>query len=296
MATAVRPVPTSTDTGDGWLPLVAPLPSWPWLSSPQHFTEPSSRMAHVFRLPVATATAVRPVPRSTKTGEGWLPVIAPLPSCPYWSSPQHFRDPSSRMAQVWALPVATAIAVRSVPRSTKTGSCWFAVMAAPLPNCPVWSRPQHVSEPLSRTAQVWSAPTSRATAVRPVPRSTVVDGGEVLSVTPAPLPSSPYESSPQHFTEPSSRSAHVCALCTATASAVRPVPRPIDTGELLSATVPSPTCPQVFLPQHLSDPSPRTAQPKWLPNVTESAVSPVPRSTQVGVWRFELTPPFPSAP
>ena len=158
------------------------------------------------------------------------------------------------------LPVETEIAASSVPRSTKTGSCWFAVVVAPLPNCPLLSRPQHMMEPLSRTAQEWSLPTSRATAVRSAPKSTCAEGVR-LSLTALPLPKSPQESSPQHLTEPLSRSAHVCALCMATASAVRPVPRLIDTGELLSATVPSPTCPTVFLPQHLSDPSLRTAQP-----------------------------------
>ena len=142
--------------------------------------------------PATTATAVRSVPRSTETGECWSTVVvAPLPNCPSPSEPQHLREPLSRMAQVCCQPAETAIAVRSVPRSTETGECWSAVVVAPLPNCPLESPPQHLREPSSRMAQEWSPPMSMDTAVRSVPRSTDVDGGDELCVTPAPLPSSP---------------------------------------------------------------------------------------------------------
>ena len=96
-----------------------PLPNCPWLSRPQHFKSPLSRMAQVCLSPADTATAVRPVPRSIAVVEGALVfvLLPPSPNCPYWSHPQHFMSPLSRMAQVWKYPADTATAVRPVPRS-----------------------------------------------------------------------------------------------------------------------------------------------------------------------------------
>ena len=55
-----------------------------------------------------------------------------------------------------------------------------------LPNCPDMLRPQQETEPLSRTAQVWSVPDEMATAVRPLPRLPVSVGVEASLVPPFP--------------------------------------------------------------------------------------------------------------
>ena len=137
--------------------LLPPLPNCPLLSDPQHFRSPLSRMAQVWNEPAATATAVRPVPRSIAVDEGAL-VFAlrpPSPNCPKLSRPQHFRSPLSRMAQVCSCVACTAMAVRPVPRSIAVdeGALVF-VLLPPSPNCPWLSDPQHFSSPLSRMAQV----------------------------------------------------------------------------------------------------------------------------------------------
>src|SRR5580693_207997 len=60
--------------------------------APQHFTVPSSRSAHVCRLPAASALT----PQRFETGRG-RPLagrqLTPTPSCPYRLSPQHRTVP-----------------------------------------------------------------------------------------------------------------------------------------------------------------------------------------------------------
>ena len=138
----------------------------------QHFRSPLSRMTQACSRPADTATAVRPVPRSIGVDEGdkTLLVAAPLPNCPLRSFPQHFRSPLSRMAHVNHPPAETATAVRPVPRSTEAGECTATSLVPPSPTCPLESRPQHFSSPLSRMTQVCSYPADTARAVRPVYR------------------------------------------------------------------------------------------------------------------------------
>ena len=70
-------------------------------------------------------------------------------------------------------PMATA--VRPVPRSIAVlEGAWVWPKNGPKPA--VLALPQHFRSPLSRIAQVWSNPADTATAVRPVPRSIVVEG------------------------------------------------------------------------------------------------------------------------
>jgi hypothetical protein len=79
------------------------------------------------------------------------------------------------MAQVWIAPEERDTAVRPVPRLlVKVGVNLFDM--APLPSLPLLPLPQQETEPLSRMAQVCSAPEERATAVRPVPRLLVKIG------------------------------------------------------------------------------------------------------------------------
>jgi|SaaInlStandDraft_1057018.scaffolds.fasta_scaffold158534_1 hypothetical protein len=89
----------------------------------------------------------------TKKGEFCWTFVAPLPNCPLLSVPQHFMEASSRMAQVWYSPLATATAVRLTPGLLmRVGEFWFDV--PPLPNCPLKPTPQQDVAPLSRMAQV----------------------------------------------------------------------------------------------------------------------------------------------
>ena len=68
---------------------------------------------------------VEETPEGIDTGLGenaHVPVLElPIPSWPYVLEPQHQTDPSSRTAQVWPPPVATAVAVRPVGRLTGEG-------------------------------------------------------------------------------------------------------------------------------------------------------------------------------
>src|SRR3989475_9405238 len=75
---------------------------------------------------------------------------------------------------------------------------------------------------------------------------------------PTPLPG---PSAPQHFTEPSDRSAQVCKppWPAAMATALLVIP-PTRTGVLELVVVPSPSCPSKFRPQHHTVRSPRSAQ------------------------------------
>ena len=81
-------------------------------------------------------------------------------------------------------------------------------------------------ESSSKMAQKWNSPPVMALAVRPVPRLIEDEGGLFKSVwLTKPLPSCPYESSPQHLTEPSSSKAQTAPKAVASETAVRPEPR-----------------------------------------------------------------------
>ena len=129
----------------------------------------------------------------TATGEFWLVLDPPSPNCPFWSFPQHFMSPLSRMAQVWEIPSLTATAVRPVPRSIAVEEgALRSVLTPPLPKYPCPSDPQHFRSPLSRMAQVtMTARPTTATAVRPVPRSIAVEEGALRSVAVPPSPNCP---------------------------------------------------------------------------------------------------------
>ena len=85
MAFAVRPVPRLiADAGgldrDEEYELVPPLPNCPWVSSPQHLTEPSSRRAQTVLKAIAKETAVRPVPNEEIVVGVGLLIVEPMPS------------------------------------------------------------------------------------------------------------------------------------------------------------------------------------------------------------------------
>ena len=86
--------------------------------------------------------AVTPPRSETTTGvaeHAWSPlhvsgpVVVPLPSSPYWLSPQHWTEPLERRAQaVWFSP--TEMAVTPLRPETATGVDELVVM--PLPRTP----------------------------------------------------------------------------------------------------------------------------------------------------------------
>jgi hypothetical protein len=91
--------------------------------------------------------------------------------------------------------------------------------------------------------------------VTPVPLM-VTGLGEFVVV---PFPSCPHWLSPQHRTVPSPRSAQLwCHHPAVTATA--PVIPLTGTGVVRRVVVPSPSCPDVFSPQHWTELSPRSAQ------------------------------------
>ena len=115
--------------------------------------------------PAATATAVRPVPRSIAVDEGALVsvLLPPSPNCPMSPIPQHFRSPLSRMAQVWYL--------QQTPQRPfgpcRGQSLWMKVRWCP---CCFHHRPTAPSmlavkllapePPVSRTSVLWSSVSS----------------------------------------------------------------------------------------------------------------------------------------
>src|SRR5207249_4415614 len=119
---------------------------------------------------------------------------------------------------------------------------------------------QHFTVPSARSAQLCKTPALTATAPVMPPTRTGVD--ELVVV---PSPSCPSRFRPQHCTVPSERSAQVWWYPPLTARA--PVIPATCTGAedpggpvAGLATVPSPSCPSTFRPQHRTVPSPRSAQ------------------------------------
>ena len=110
----------------------------------------------------------------------------------------------------------------------------------PLPKRPEEPEPQHITEPLSISAQVKSNPASTATAGR---GNGTVWVGEVLCDVVL-SPSCPLLFRPQQTMLPSSRTAQVCSPPAVMSMAVRPEPKVlVATGELLSFELPIPRRP-----------------------------------------------------
>ena len=61
-------------------------------------------------------------------------------------------------------------------------------------------------------------------------------------------------------------------------------------GEILSPVLPSPNCPCQLSPQQLTDLVSVMAQVWYEPEDTDTAVSPLPKSTETGLSRFVLVP------
>src|SRR5688500_12707599 len=80
--------------------------------------------------------------------------IVPLPSCPFWLSPQHLTPPALVKAQLWLLPSASAT-TPSVNPDTGVGSRARSVV--PLPSRPFALLPQHHAPPWLSVAHVCAA-------------------------------------------------------------------------------------------------------------------------------------------
>ena len=125
----VTPVSIVIDVGEDWLVSV-PSPNCPRSFQPQHETVSSESTAQVCCSPVVTATGISP-PRLTVTGEFALVVVS-SPSWPSLLCPQHFRDWSSRSAQVCDSPKEIATALRSCPKSTLVGAFRCVFVPSPI--------------------------------------------------------------------------------------------------------------------------------------------------------------------
>src|SRR5678815_4058222 len=95
LAGAARPV---TETGVLELE-EAPLPSWPELPRPQHFTEPSEISAQACSPSLPSAIAVALLIPVTVTGI-FESVVVPLPNSPTSLCPAHFTVPLESSAQL----------------------------------------------------------------------------------------------------------------------------------------------------------------------------------------------------
>src|SRR5688572_6894917 len=110
---------------------------------------------------IATAL-VRP---DTATGTS-VPTLLPLPSWPYWLSPQHTALPFERSAQLDCCEAA--ICTASSSPETVTGTRLRIPEALSSPSSPATLRPQHFTLPPSSSAQLWSPPAANpATPERP---------------------------------------------------------------------------------------------------------------------------------
>ena len=143
------------------------------------------------------------------------------PRRPSASSPQHLTVLSSMMAQVWKKPATTdreVVVGRSAFCSPEPISAEVsASLLDPMPSWPLSLSPQQATLRSSSNAHVWLYPALIATAVRPLPRSTVARSSPISPDASPALPEvvfSPVLPSPllpQQRTLPLSRIAQVCA-------------------------------------------------------------------------------------
>jgi hypothetical protein len=174
--------PAGTDES---LAVPSPSTTMPWC--PQHCTchVVAVVTAQANKSPTETLTA-GPESPTTSTGVVDDPPVVPLPSSPYWSSPQHFTPPPERTAQESAAPTLIAL-TPDVSPVTSTG---VGELIDPLPRYPL---PQHLAPPFCMTAHAMFDPTSIAAArddgapVPPIP-CTVTGTGELVEF---PSPSAP---------------------------------------------------------------------------------------------------------
>jgi len=216
---------------------------------------------------------------STATGMLLL-VVVPLPSWPLAFSPQQVTSPMARAAHEWLLPAPMAITPLSSP-TTCTGVA--LLMRVPSPSWPKLFAPQQRTPPPAVRTQVWLLPPAMAAIPLVRPAISVGVGPPWL---------------PQHLTPPAVVRAQVydepAASAMASLKGAPPGAASTSTGVArLPPPVPSPSCPELFLPQHLT-PGVEVSAQVWLspPARLMAFVRPV---TDTGVDRFAVVP-SPSCP
>ena len=268
-----------------------PVPSWPSVLSPQHFTTPVW-IAHMCPTPPSRAVTplVRPV---TATGAVLEALALPLPNWPNSLLPQHITSPPVRSAHVEC--PAAAIATTPVRPVTVTGVLLLVVV--PLPSWPLLLRPQHCTVPPPSIAHAWDAPAEIIDT--PVPRPVTSRGTLLKTPTPAASvesPSEPCSLSPQHFTPPPVVRAQTNVPPAATSAT--PLVRPVTFcgSTLFVAFVPLPIVPCVPVPQHFAPPPVVTAHANLPPALIEATpLDSVETGFGVVQTNGEATP-LPSAP
>ena len=301
----------STGLGLAWSPVVAPLPSWPSVSSPQHQAVPAPVIAQVWSASAVTAVKVVPTGSgvvSTGLGLCWAPAVAPFPRWPSASPPQQYVAPAPVSPHVWLEPADSAENVvpgGSTDVSTGLGLTWSTVRVPPLPSRPLLSKPQQNAAPALVKPQVWPPPAVRAVKVAPGGSTDVSTalGPSWSPIVPAPLPSCPLSSKPQQNAVPAPVSPQL--MVRAAVSIVNVVPagrEAVATALGLTwSTVrvpPLPSWPRLSEPQHQVAPAP--VRPQVCALLAVSAVNVVPAgrgvvSTGVGLaWELTRAPPLPS--
>ena len=156
---------------------------------------------------------------------------------------------------------------------TWTGASRSLVL--PSPSCPSPFAPQHHRVPSALRAQVWYSPTETSTISAPKPATWVGVAPPFLQ--------------PQHQSVPSVLSAQVTCMPAETLDTAWPS-AVTSTGVDLSTNEPSPSSPEVFMPQHQSEPSILRAQ-EWYWATEMPATSDPSAVTWVGVlWPFHPVP------
>lgn len=144
------------------------------------------------------------------------------------------------------------------PARPMTFTALTRVSTVPSPSWPESLAPQHFTAPAVVVAQVWRNPAARSTSLSP---STATSLSRVVVL---PSPTCPDAFRPQQLTPPPLARAQVWAFPAA--MALRPLPsRVTATGAVRNWVLPSPSCPEVFRPQHRPPPSAVTAQVCSLP-------------------------------
>ena len=179
--------------------MVVPLPSWPDVLAPQHLTVPFASSAHEWLPPAVIATALREAAHDDgrrRVGGG---AVAQLTGT---VAPQHLTVPFTTSAQECAPPAVTSTAAER-PLTT-TGVDEFVVV--PLPSCPEVLPPQHLTVPSDQCARM-QLTDGHGRGSGSDARPDHCRGRAVFVVVP--LPSWPYQLSPQHLTVASCPTPHV---------------------------------------------------------------------------------------
>src|ERR1700693_704535 len=103
-----------------------------------------------------------------------LLVVVPMPSCPFWLSPQARTWPLEFSARLWSAPAAMAVTV--VPEGRQTATGVLLLLVVPLPSWPIVLSPQASIWPVEVSARLWPP---LAIAVTVVPEGRLATTGVV---------------------------------------------------------------------------------------------------------------------